>query len=544
MKTFNNQAFLTWCPELFLSLKHYSAKDFFSDFKAGLLVSVVAFPLFMTFAIASGVPPYIGLITCVIAGGLASILGGAKFQIVGPTGAFTVIVYNIIQEHGFEGLTCSLFFASLMIIAFGLLKLGNLIRYVPYPITSGFTAGIGLSIISAQLGSFLGLSLTATPTKFIDKMYCYISNLETINLFAFGLGVISLFFLQIMQKKKPSFPRYLFVLAGGILFSLTFQNTGIETIGSKFGELSNNLPALHIPNKLFSLDTFQTLFPAAFTIAFLGSIENLLGALISDNLSGKTHRPNLELVSQGIANLFSSLFGGIPATCALGTTSLNVKVGAKSPIAGLFNVIFLAAFMIFLGKWVQIIPMACLAAMLISAAWNMIAFDRTKYIFLAPKRDSMVFVITVLATLLFDIVFAVELGLILAAFLFIKTSIETINIDTFVEKDENGYEQVKINGNLFFGATPILTNVLNGLPKTHKFIHIDMSNVSFIDVSGAQVLKEFVSKVKENNIEVYISGLNARTVHVLEKMDKKHMDLYGHLIKDIDFQKIKEGKIA
>lgn len=525
-----------WIPELFLTLSSgYNKDDLLSDIKAGFLVSVVAFPLFMTFAIASGVQPYIGLITCVIAGGLASLLGGAKFQIVGPTGAFTVIVFNIIQEHGIDGLSCALLIASMMIALFGALKLGNMVRYLPYPITSGFTAGIGLSIIAAQLGCFLGLSIPSVPSNFFEKIYCYFCNLETMNVYSFALGASALVFLQVMQKYKPDFPRYLLVLGAGIVYSLTFTNVGLETIGSKFGELSSALPSASIPAKLLSLNFIRSILPAAFSIAFLGAVENLLGAVISDNLSGKTHRPNLELISQSIANFVCALFGGIPATCALGTTSLNVKVGARSPIAGLFNVAFIAAFMIFLGDLIKIIPMSCLSAMLISAAWNMAAFNRTKYILFAPKSDSIVFIATIAITLLFDIVFAIEIGLVLSAFLFIRRSIEVINIETFVRNDEicNGEECefVKIKGNLFFGAAPIFRNIWNNLPKTHNAIDIDMSDVAFIDVSGAKELREFVSKAKSQNIEVHVTGLNDRTKHVLEKMDRRHLELYGHLHK-------------
>lgn len=534
MLNINKSSIKEWTPEIVLNLLNgYSTKNLLDDVKAGLLVSVVAFPLFMTFAIASGVPPYIGLITCVIAGGLASLLGGAKFQIVGPTGAFTVIVFNIIQEHGFEGLTCALILASFMIMAFGIFRLGNIVRYLPYTITSGFTAGIGLSIIAAQLGSFLGLSLKSVPGNFFAKMACYVENLHTMNIYSMALGVSSLIFLQVMQKRKPDFPRYLCVLGFGIFYSLFFAGSGIETIGSKFGALSSELPSVNIPDKIFSAEFIQKIFPAAFTIAFLGGVENLLGALISDNLSGKSHRPNLELVAQGIANFVCAIFGGIPATCALGTTSLNVKVGATSPAAGVFNVIFISAFMLFLGKWIQIIPMSCLAAMLLSAAWNMTAFKRTKYILFAPKSDSSVFVSTIIITLLFDIVFAIEIGLVLSAFLFIRRSIETTNIEASTVNDDicNGEECefVKIKGNLFFGAAPMLKNVLDNLPKTHKAIDIDMKEVSFIDATGAKELREFVAQAKEKGIEVYITGVNPRIKHVLEKLDRKHTDLYGHL---------------
>ena len=521
--------FSSWCPELFLCLKKYKRSDFFSDLKAGLLVAIVAFPLFMIFAIASGVSPYVGITTCLIAGGLASILGGARFQIVGPTGAFTVIVFNIIQEHGLNSLITALFFASLMIIAFGLCKMGNLIRYIPYPITSGFTTGIGLSIIVSQIGNFLGMNTENIPVKFFEKISYYFSDLTNANVYASILGIVSLIALQILQKKKPNFPRYLVVIFFGIVYSYIFKDSGMDTIGTKFGSQSFSFPSFRFPDNIFDLEAIEELLPSAFAIAFLGSIENLLGALISDNLSGKTHRPNLELVGQGIANLFSSFFGGIPATCALGTTSLNVKAGARTPLAGIFNVCFIVMFVTCLEKWIQAIPMASLAAMLISAAWSMAAFDRTKYILFAPKRDSVIFITTIVSTLIFDIVFAVELGLVLSMMLFIKTNIETTDIDTVIETDENGSEIVRIKGNLFFGTSYIFSNVLNNLPKTHKSIQIDMRDVAFIDASGARALREFVEKVKTQNIEVYLVGLNERTVHVLQKMDKKHADLYGHI---------------
>lgn len=526
MKKYLNNSFSEWTPEIVLSVsKDYTLHSFFDDARAGLLVAVVAFPLFMTFAIASGVAPNIGIITCVIAGTLACLFGGARFQIVGPTGAFAMIVYDIIKTYGFEGMTCALIIASIMMITFGITKIGDLIHYVPYPITAGFTAGIGLSIIVSQLNICLGLHLTKTPADFIERLFCCFTNIDTINLYSFGLAVFSLIFLITMEKYKPKIPRYFLVLIISAFYSLAFNDRGIETIGSKFGNISfSGFHKLSITHEFFSFDNFKKLFPSAFAIAFLGSLESLLGAVISDNLSGHKHRSNVELIGQGIANLGSAFFGGIPATCALGTTSLNVKTGAKTPIAGLFNILFIILFVLCLGQFIKVVPLSSLAAMLIYTAWNMAALKKNKYILLSPKSDSFIFISTIFITLLVDIVAAVEIGLVLSGFLFIKRSIETTTTETFskiikdINQGDTECECVKICGHLFFGAVPALHKALKALPKIHDVVYIDMQNVPFIDATGAKALKEFVQEVKYRNIEVIIGGLNKRTLKVLNKM--------------------------
>jgi SulP family sulfate permease len=310
---------------------------------------------------------------------------------------------------------------------------------------------------------------------------------------------------------------------------------GLETVGGRFGDIVCKLPEFSIPETFFSWTNLKKLFPVAFAIAFLGSLESLLGAVISDNLSGQKHRSNMELMGQGIANLGSAVFGGIPATCALGTTSLNVKVGAQTPVAGLCNALLLFLYVLCLGGFMRIIPLSCLAAMLLSTAWNMAALTKNKYIFLAPKSDSSVFVATILVTLLTDIVIAVEVGLIMSAFLFIKRSVETTRIETFsrIIHDINGVacecEGLEVCGHLFFGAAPVLNNALKSLPKIHDVIYIDMQNVPFIDATGAKVLKEFVAESEEKNIRVVIGGLNKRIVKVLRKMDVGK-DLESHLL--------------
>ncbi|MDR1375548.1 MAG: STAS domain-containing protein [Holosporaceae bacterium] len=515
-----------WIPEIFLSThRNYSGSMFMDDLRAGLLVAVVAFPLFMTFAIASGVSPTTGIITCIVAGTLACLCGGARFQIVGPTGAFAMIVFDIIKNNGFEGMTCALIMAGIMMILFGIAGIGDIIHYVPYPITAGFTAGIGLSIIVSQLGTFLGLNLEQTPTSFMDRISCYCRNLDSINFHAFALAAFCLIFLEVMQKYKPHMPRYFMVLILGSLYALACKDSGMETIGSRFGSVVLQFSAPSIPDSFFSFDHLEKLFSVAFAIAFLGSLESLLGAVISDNLSGEKHRSNMELLGQGIANLGSAFFGGIPATCALGTTSLNVKVGAKTPVAGIFNVLFQILFILCLKRFINAIPLSCLAAMLISTAWNMASLKKNKYILTAPKSDSFVFVVTILITLLANIVIAVEIGFALSAFLFIKRSIETTTMEIFprVIAGANCHgkecEYVKVHGHLFFGAAPILHNALMSLPKIHATIYIDMQDVPFIDVTGAKILKEFVVEMKCRKIDVIIGGLNKRTMKALRKMD-------------------------
>jgi SulP family sulfate permease len=389
--------------------------------------------------------------------------------------------------------------------------------------------------MAAQLGNFLGLHLIATPTDFIGRLSSCAMNLNSMNFYSFGLGALTLTFLEIMQKYRPNMPRYFFALIFGILYALIFNDGAMETIGSKFGDISNQTPQFSIPGSFFSLSNLKRLFPAAFAIAFLGSLESLLGAVISDNLSGRKHNSNMELIGQGIANLGSAFLGGIPATCALGTTSLNVKAGAQTPIAGLFNVLFLSLFVLCLGRFIKIVPMSCLAAMLLSAAWNMASFKKNKYILLAPKSDSFVFLATIGITLLVDIVAAVEIGLILSAFLFVKRSVETTAAEIFcktivgADNIEKECECVRVCGHLFFGAVPILQNALRSLPKTHDLIYIDMEGVPFVDVTGAKVLKEFVTEAKYRNIEILVGGLNKRTLKVLQKIDVNG-ELSDHLL--------------
>lgn len=524
-----------WMPEIILSLRDYSWSTLFQDIRAGLLVAVVAFPLFMTFAIASGVAPNIGITTCIVAGTIACLFGGARFQIVGPTGAFAMIVYDIINTKGFEGMSCALLMAGAMMIIFGITKLGDLIHYVPYPITAGFTAGIGLSIIASQLSAFLGLHLEKAPTNFIERISACATNLDSINFYSFALAVFSLILLIVIQKYRPKIPGYFLVLIISVIYSLALSDKGIETIGSKFGDIADkSLLNFSVPNDFFSFSNLRNLFSSAFAIAFLGSLESLLGAVISDNLSGRKHRSNMELVGQGLANVGSALFGGIPATCALGTTTLNVKVGAQTPVAGLCNVLFLTLFVICLGKFISIVPLSALAAMLVYTAWNMASLKKNKYILLAPKSDSFVFIATILITLLVDIVAAVEIGIVLSAFLFIRRSVETTTAETFSKivvtdnKTEQDCEGVKICGHLFFGAAPIFYNALKSLPKVHDVIYIDMQNVPFIDVTGANVLKEFIAEIRRKNIKVIIGGLNSRSIKVLRKMDMNHeLENYG-----------------
>ncbi|MDR3186958.1 MAG: STAS domain-containing protein [Holosporaceae bacterium] len=534
----NERINLAWVPEIFLSTRHnYSSSTLLGDLRAGLLVAVVAFPLFMTFAIASGVAPATGIITSIVAGTLVCLCGGARFQIVGPTGAFAMIVFDIIKNHGFEGMTCALIMAGIMMILFGMAGIGDIIHYIPYPITAGFTAGIGLSIIVSQLGAFLGLHLERASTGFVDRISCYFSSLDSVNFYAFGLAAVCLIFLETAQKYKPRLPRYFIVLVFGSLYAFICKDSGMETIGSRFGCVIPQLQAPSIPDSFFSLDRLEKLFPAAFAIAFLGSLESLLGAVIADNLSGEKHRSNMELIGQGIANLGAAFFGGIPATCALGTTSLNVKVGAKTPIAGLFNVVFQILFILCLRHFMDTIPLSCLAAMLISTAWNMASFKKNKYILTAPKSDSFVFVATILITLFVNIVIAVEIGFALSAFLFIKRSIETTTMEIFprIIAGANCHgeecECVKVHGHLFFGAAPILHNALMSLPKIHSTVYIDMQDVPFIDVTGAKILKEFVAEMKSRKISVIIGGLNKRTIKALGKMDSSR-ELDGCLSED------------
>ena len=405
-------------PKLIVCLKEgYSRKIFFHDLIAGITVGVVAIPLAMAFAIASGVSPDRGLFTAVVAGFFISLLGGSRVQIGGPTGAFVVILYGIVQKHGFEGLAIATLLAGILLILMGLFRFGGAIKFIPHPVITGFTSGIAVIIFSSQIKDLFGLNITKLPSEFIDKWLAIINNFSSLNLYATLIGGLSLLTLILMRRFAPKVPSPIFIVIGSALASYAY-NMPLETIGSRFGELPHSLPYPSLP--AISLEKIRVLLPDAITIAFLGAIEALLSAVVADGMAGSNHKSNMELVGQGIANIASVIFGGFAATGAIARTATNVKSGAKTPIAGIIHAITILLCMWFFAGLASHIPLAALASILVITAWNMSEIDKFIHILKHKHSDIGVLLITFFLTILVDLTTAVVVGVIISTLPLLK----------------------------------------------------------------------------------------------------------------------------
>ncbi len=426
-------------PKLFTTLKNYSRHQFISDLIAGVIVGIVAIPLAIAFAIASGVTPDKGLLTAVVAGFLISVLGGSRVQVGGPTGAFVVIVYGIVHQYGLNGLIMATFMAGIILVVMGLAGLGASIKFIPHPVIVGFTSGIAVIIFSSQLKNFLGLSGGELPAEFLEKWKFLFAHAASFNLFALILasgtvGVIA-FWPRISRKIPGSVIALILCTVAAAVFQLP-----VETIGSKFGDLPNSLPAPAIP--VFNFSVMAQLIKPAFTIALLGGIESLLSAVVADGMIGGRHRSNMELVAQGIANLGSALFGGIPATGAIARTVTNIKNGGRTPVAGIVHSLTILLIMLFFGKWARLIPLACLAGILAVVAYNMSEWRSFASLLKGPRSDVAVLVLTFLITVFFDLTAAIEIGMVLSAFLFMNRMAKITNVKVIArETQDEGEEQ-------------------------------------------------------------------------------------------------------
>ena len=400
-------------PKIIDTLKNYSRAQFYKDAVAGVIVGVVALPLAIAFAIASGVSPEKGLFTAIVAGFIISALGGSRVQIGGPTGAFIVVVYGIVQQFGVNGLIIATFIAGVLLIIMGIAKLGNVIKFIPYPLIVGFTTGIAVIIFSSQVKDFLGLKMGGVPADFISKWIAYGYHVSSANFYALAIGVFTLLAILLWPKVTHKVPGSIIAIIV-TTFAVRFFNLPVETIGSRFGAIPSSLPHPVIPG--VSLATFQQLIRPAFTIALLGSIESLLSAVVSDGMMGGNHRSNTELIAQGIANIFSSVFGGIPATGAIARTATNIKNGGRTPVAGIIHALTLLVIMLFVGKWAALIPMATLAGVLLVVAWHMSEAENFISVLKGSKSDAIVLLTTFLLTVFIDLTVAIEIGMILAAF--------------------------------------------------------------------------------------------------------------------------------
>jgi SulP family sulfate permease len=506
-------------PKLFSLLKQGISKETLTkDVLSGLIVGIVALPLAIAFAIASGVSPEKGILTAIIAGIIISTFGGSRVQIGGPTGAFIVIVYGIVQEYGTDGLTIATFMAGFIIIGFGLARLGNLLKYIPYSLIVGFTSGIALIIFSSQINDFFGLHITNVPADFIGKWEVYFNNFHKINWYAISIAIATIFITLYFQKIVKKIPGSIIAIVLSTIVVVVFD-IPVDTIESNFGNISNKLGLPHIPNVNF--DTIQALIQPAFAIAILGSIESLLSAVVSDSMIGGKHRSNMELVAQGAANIFSSLFGGIPATGAIARTATNVKNGGRTPVAGIVHAFVLLAIMLLFAPYAKLIPMSCLAGILMVVAYHMSEWKQFRSILKGNKTDIIILLTTFFLTVIFDLVIAIEIGIVLSSFMFMKRMSESVNIQDFSSENGNGEhlfdEELldipegvilyEINGPLFFGAARQFQETITNTHAQPKVIIIRMRYVPLIDATGYQSIKEIIKTYKARKIKVIISGI-------------------------------------
>ena len=510
-------------PKLFSVLKSgYTKKQLVNDTFAGIIVGIVALPLAIAFAVASGVAPHQGIITAVIAGIIISVLGGSRVQIGGPTGAFIVIVFGIVAEYGLNGLLISTILAGIILVAFGVLRLGALLKYIPHPLIVGFTSGIALVIFSTQIKDALGLQLDSTPSEFIDKWHVYFLNLDKINYTALAVTVItitiSLLTPKVTSKIPGSFIAIILVTAVVQIFELP-----IATIETVFGEIPNTI-ALSMPQFQFA-DLLNYLAPAV-TIALLGAIESLLSAVVADGMIGGNHRSNTELIAQGIANIVTPFFGGIPATGAIARTATNIKNGGRTPVAGIVHAVTLLLIMLFFGRFAKLIPMSCLAGILIIVAYNMSEWRSFINVLKSSKFDVIVLLVTFVLTVIVDLTVAIEIGIVLSALLFMKRMADTAPSDESEEDPvlteqqfdiPEGVNVYEINGPFFFASARQYSTVLHRIGNRSKVLIIRMRYVPFIDVTGIYNLTNTIKRLQKEGIQVLLSGVQP---HVLQELDK------------------------
>ncbi len=506
--------------------KKYTLKEFKRDCIAALTVSVVSIPLAMALAIASGVEPAQGLYTAVIAGFLIALFGGSRYQIGGPTGAFVVVIFGIISQFGYIGLLTTMITAGIILIIAGLLRFGTYIKYIPYPVVLGFTAGIGITLISTQIKDLFGLNIETVPAAFLPKLQSYITHFNTFNLYAILVTALS-FVLYIGCKKFfPKSPVYLICVIGATLLVVLFK-LPVDTIGSKFGELPHFLPMPTL--NVFDISLFLVTLPSALTIAFLAGVESLLSAKVVDGMSGDNNNPNVELVAEGIANIGSAFFMGIPATGAIARTATNYKAKAYSPIAGIMQSVFLLIFMVALASVAQYIPLACLATVLIIIGWNMLGLDKMYKLLGAQAGDRNTLIATFLLTIFVDLNTAISVGFIMATVVFMHRMSHEIEIETEDKMSEEifggeslpetlterGVISLRVSGPLFFGGVNEISQFFNHLHVKPKILILRMGQVPLVDASGANLIVEFIKKLKKNDTKIILCNVKKQPRRIL-----------------------------
>ena len=547
---------LDFRPKFFDGLKTYSKEKFVSDLMAGIIVGIVALPLAIAFGIASGVSPEKGIITAIIGGFIVSFLGGSSVQIGGPTGAFIIIVYGIIDKFGIEGLAIATIMAGVMLVAMGVFKVGSIIKFIPYPIVIGFTSGIALVIFTTQINDLFGLGVE-TPADFISKWVVYFQNFDRTNLWALGVGLLSIIIIAAMPRFSKRIPgAFVAIVLMTVVVYVLRQYAGItaiETIGDRF-TISSSLPA---PTSFtFDMETIKSLVSPAFTIAMLGAIESLLSATVADGVVGEQHNSNTELIAQGAANIVVPIFGGIPVTGAIARTMTNINNGGRTAVAGIIHAVVLLLILLFLGDLTQHIPMACLAGVLVVVSYNMSGWRTVRSLLKSPRADVGVMIVTFILTVIFDLTIAIEIGLLMAVVMFVKRVSDSTHVavlrdklDTrhhadVTSKDDDqmtlakGVEVYEIDGPFFFGVATKFDEMMRTIGDKPLIRIIRMRKVPFVDSTGIHNLEIFIHSSQKEHIHVILSGVNPRVHESLEKMGVEAMvgaeNIFDHINKAVN----------
>lgn len=519
-------------PKSITAFHNYNRSCFFSDLVAGITVGVIALPLAMAFAIASNLPPERGLYTAIVAGFLISAFGGSRVQIGGPTGAFVVIVAGIVSQFGYQGLVICMLLAGAFLIAFGLLRMGGLIKFIPFPVTTGFTTGIAVVIFSTQIKDLLGLRMETPPPEFLGKWSEYFAHANTLNPAAAGIGFGVIVVIVALRRWAPRLPGMLIAMVLATIITAVL-GLNVETVGNRFGELPRTLPQPSLPS--FTGLDFGALVPASLTIALLAAIESLLSATVADGMTGGRHRPNAELVGQGIANIASALFGGIPATGAIARTATNVKSGGKTPLAGMIHALTLALVLLLFAPLANRIPLAALAGILVVVSYNMSELGNFRRLLKAPRSDVAVLLVTFLLTVFVDLTVAVEVGVVLASLLFIRRMAEVTSVGMITRELGNDQEETddpnaiaarnvprnvevfEVQGPFFFGAADRFKEVMRSVEGRVDVVILRLRLVPAIDATGMNVLRDFHRRCRRDGMHLILSGVHAQPLFALQR---------------------------
>jgi len=517
-------------PKLVTVLREgYSRNLFAHDIGAGLVVGILALPLALAFAIASGVKPEQGLFTAIIGGFLISALGGSRVQIGGPTGAFVVIVYAVVARFGPEGLATATIIAGLLLVVMGLARLGTVIQFIPYPVTVGFTSGIALIIFSSQLRDFFGLGMSGVPAEFVHKWAAYAAAAGSYNPMSVGVALVTMFIVLYWPRVTARVPSPIVaILVTTALVAL--MDIPVETIGDRFGRVPDRLPVPRLPG--FDLDLVRAVFPSAISIALLAGIESLLSAVVADGMTGRRHRSNTELIAQGVANIASPIFGGIPCTGAIARTATNVRSGGRTPVAGIIHAAVLLLVMMGFGRWATLVPMATLAGFLVVISYRMFEWRLMLKVFRSTKSDTLVMIITFLLTVLLDLTIAIQVGVVLASLLFMRRMADvtqTSYVRSIVSEDDDpdagaaataipdGVAVFEIYGPFFFGAADKFKSTLNRVDRKPRVLVLRMRHVLTIDATGLQALEDVFDKTRRDGTALVLSGVHARALAVMRQ---------------------------